>query len=112
MEERIEKATTSLIVSKDELDAILIAINDSSAKAASVLKSLDSPADYSEAVNSIKEAANVGQDRAEELVENTIELAEFLLSTFPGIVAQIKEVMPEVEDEDKLRQQPPFIIMP
>lgn len=111
MENPVEKATTSLIVNKDELDALLIAMSDSSKKAESVISIAEDANQFSKYVDKLSKAHKIELDKAEELFEQAVDLAEFLLSTFPGIISQIKEVLPEVEDEDKLRQTP-LIIQP
>lgn len=107
----LEPSTTSLILNRDELEALLIAIKDSSDKAASVISIANDPVEYNRAISGLIETGNLGQEKAEEYFEDCIELAESLLETYGPIVNQIREVLPEVVDEDKLRN-PHFIIKP
>lgn len=102
-----EEATTSLILTADELDAILIAINDSSVKCQIILEQAES--DENEDIEEIADQLNISVDKAIELHDKTVALADHLLETYGPIIEQIREVLPEVQETDKLRK-PPFII--
>lgn len=102
--ENAEPSTTSLILNKDELEALMIAISDSMHKSITMV---ENPLTTEE----IKEMADeeLTDQQAQDLRAEVDSLAESQIAILPGILKQIQEVLPEVEDNDKLRK-PPFII--
>lgn len=102
MADELDKPTAELSLDKDQVDALLIILTQDLEFRQFKVKNIQTS--KHDAINSIRIHLNCSEELAIKTIDEQIALDQSLLITIPGILTELKELYPYLQERTKKSQ--------